>query len=114
MAFIQPKTLVDNSYDDNSVGWGSSGRKLSQLQKSDGAQFVFKDVAEMTVLDLTLEYGRGLAPDNSPNFSSTILTIAPNDESLVPAHQSSLGKNFENFGVSDPGLFDPIIIRLRR
>ena len=59
--FIQPKTLVDNTYGDNSIGWGPaapSGKRhnFKDLLGSDKAQFVFTDGSGNAVLDVTMDY----------------------------------------------------------
>ena len=61
VAFTQPKTLVDNTYGANSIGWGSSApsgknHNFSDLLGSDKAQFIFKNDQGSTVLDVTLDY----------------------------------------------------------
>jgi len=59
--FMQPLTLVDNTYGANSIGWGSaapSGKNhnFKDLVGSDKAQFVFTDGQGNTVLDITTDY----------------------------------------------------------
>ena len=69
MAFVQPKTLVDNSYGpeskdvdathpDHRVGWGSETRTLDKLLGSDKAQIqFFSDTGGSNlVTDVTLDY----------------------------------------------------------
>ena len=61
VAFIQPLTLVDNTYGANSIGWGSaapSGKKhnFKDLVGSDKAEFAFTDGAGNTVLSITMDY----------------------------------------------------------
>ena len=60
--FSQPLTLVDNTYGENSIGWGKgvapSGKNhnFKDLLGSDKAQSVFTDGAGETVLDVTIDY----------------------------------------------------------
>jgi len=61
VAFMQPLTLVDNTYGAGSIGWGDdapSGKNHSfkDITGSDKAQFQFTDNAGNTVLDVTLDY----------------------------------------------------------
>ncbi len=84
VALVLPRTLVDNSYGDNAIGWGSSGSSGTKVQKgkkakgkgkkrgagkkgkgghsfrnllgSDKAQFVFRDGNGDVVLDFVLDY----------------------------------------------------------
>jgi len=62
VAFSQPLTLVDNTYGDNSIGWGKgvapSGKNhnFKDLLGSDKAQFVFTDAAGNVVLDVVMDY----------------------------------------------------------
>ena len=61
VAFMQPLTLVDNTYGAGSIGWGDdapSGKNhnFKDLTGSDKAQFQVTDHAGNTVLDVTLDY----------------------------------------------------------
>ena len=61
VAFLQPKTLVDNTYGANSIGWGASApsgknHNFKDLLESDKAQFQFTDGNGNVVLDVTLDY----------------------------------------------------------
>lgn len=61
VAFMQPLTLVDNTYGAGAIGWGDdapSGKNhnFKDLTGSDKAQFQFTDHAGNTVLDVTLDY----------------------------------------------------------
>jgi len=61
VAFMQPLTLVDNTYGAGSIGWGDdapSGKNhnFKDITGSDKAQFQFTDNAGNTVLDVTLDY----------------------------------------------------------
>jgi len=61
VVFIQPVTLVDNTYGANSIGWGGdapSGKShnFGDLKGSDKAQFTFTDGLGNVVLDVTMDY----------------------------------------------------------
>ena len=61
VAFVQPRTLVDNSYGANSIGWGEdslSGKNHSfkDLKGSDKARFTITDDSGNVVFDFTLDY----------------------------------------------------------
>ena len=60
-AFIQPVTLVDNTYGANSIGWGSSApsgksHNFGDLTGSDKAEFQFTDGSDAVVLNVVLDY----------------------------------------------------------
>lgn len=62
--FSQPKTLVDNTYGANSIGWGSDSltgkdHKFSDLLGSDKASLTLKDGDGNIVYQVTLDYIRG-------------------------------------------------------
>ena len=54
LAFIQPKSLIDNSYGANAIGW-VSGHKLDELHGSDAAHITLTDNGS-TVFDITFDY----------------------------------------------------------
>lgn len=108
VAFIQPTGLVDNSYGAERVGWGSQNHQLKNLQGSDKAQFLFTDDAGGLILDLTLEYGKRTDSSGDPVFSTIIKTINPDDESLILAHESSLGANYAAFNSDYPDFFNSV------
>ena len=60
--FIQPVTLVDNTYGENAIGWGRgvapSGKNhnFRDLEGSDAAEFLFTNGAGQTVLEVTMDY----------------------------------------------------------
>jgi len=59
--FTQPLTLVDNTYGDNSIGWGRSApsgkrHNFRDLVGSDAAQFTFTNALGQTVLDVDVDY----------------------------------------------------------
>ena len=68
--FMQPLTLVDNTYGANSIGWGKnvapSGKNhnFKDLVGSDKAQFVFSDAQGNVVLDITTDYFSETAKDS--------------------------------------------------
>ncbi|TSA44836.1 MAG: PEP-CTERM sorting domain-containing protein [Deltaproteobacteria bacterium] len=55
-AFIQPLQLIDNSYGNTSVGWGSKGHTFGNLTGSDKAQFSFTDGLGTEKLNFYLDY----------------------------------------------------------
>ena len=62
VAFIQPLTLIDNTYGATAIGWGKgtapSGKNhnFRDLVGSDKAQFRFTDAAGKAVLDVFVDY----------------------------------------------------------
>jgi len=62
VALALPTALVDNTYGDNTIGWGKgvapSGKNhnFEDLLGSDKAQFTFTDGAGNTVLDVVVDY----------------------------------------------------------
>ncbi len=122
LAFIQPLTLVDNSYGDNAIGWGNdapSGKhhNFKDLIGSDKAQFVFTDGLGNTALDLILDYAHGCGekPDgksdkNLPPFRSGGVTdgdgkVNVGSASDVKEVATSLQYNWDTFGGTHPELF---------
>lgn len=77
--FTQPRTLVDNTYGANAIGWGKgvapSGKnhKFKDLKGSDKAQFTITDGAENIVFDFTLDYisGSHHAPSGYASLGAT-------------------------------------------
>jgi len=55
VVFVQPVTLVDNTYGANAIGW-PGGHKFDELRKSDMAEIVFKDGDGNVVLDVVVDY----------------------------------------------------------
>ena len=111
VAFTQPKTLVDNTYGDNSIGWGSSApsgknHNFTDLLNSDKAQFVFKNDQGATVLDVTLDYlyqtsstTSGYAAGLGSGKDSEVKT---GSASSVLAASSSLDYNFNRAAGGNP------------
>ena len=61
VAFVQPLTLVDNSYGANSIGWGEDSpsgenHNFKDLKGSDKARFTITDDSGNVVFDFTLDY----------------------------------------------------------
>lgn len=56
VAFIQPLTIVDNTYGANTIGWPGNNHKFKHLHKSDQAQFVITNEAGNVVLDFFIDY----------------------------------------------------------
>ena len=77
--FTQPLTLVDNTYGDNTIGWGKnvalSGKNhnFKDLKGSDKAQFTITDGVENVVLDFTLDY-ISVSDDAPSGFASLGVT----------------------------------------
>lgn len=114
VALILPLSLKDNAYGANSAtGYFSNSGKQSfkTLTGSDSAAFVLKNSSAADVTSFTLDFleGQGIGGSvNGPNFLSG---FTGGDLSLsVPANNvvggaSSMGFNFDTFGVSHPELF---------
>ncbi|GAX62099.1 type IIA topoisomerase (DNA gyrase/topo II, topoisomerase IV), A subunit [Candidatus Scalindua japonica] len=111
LAFIQPLSLVDNSYGDNSIGWGSdapSGKNhnYEDLTESDKAQFVFTDGNDNTVLDIVLDYAHefsgGAVASSVTEGDGKVNTGLSSD---VMATASSLEYNYNIYGSSNTELF---------
>lgn len=107
VAFIQPLTLVDNTYGVNSIGWGSSApsgknHNLEDLVGSDKAQFVFTDGLGNVVLDFTLDYigetAKGSGVYFEPGVTGKDGTVDVGSVSDVKEWGSSLGHNFFDLG----------------
>jgi hypothetical protein len=64
VAYVQNKSLIDNTYGNNSIGW-TPPHKFKHLKSSDKARFRFTDGSNTTVLDFDLDY---LSED--PSFPS--------------------------------------------
>lgn len=109
VAFIQPTSLVDNSYGANAIGWGSaapSGKnhKFEDLVGSDDARFVFIDKSDNIVLDITMDYlhGYGNKKEDPPYTSGGVVdgegnvTFGSAQDVLESA--TSLEYNWVNFG----------------
>ena len=57
VTFVIPKTIDDNTWGTNGIGWGSHTHTLSnELTGSDKANFVFKNAANNTVLNIDQDY----------------------------------------------------------
>jgi len=106
VAFIQPVTLVDNTYGANSIGWGSdapSGKhhSFNDLKGSDKAQFTFTDGLGNVVLDVTMDYitedGAGYSSGGVIDGDGRVNVGSAGD---VKAWGSSLDYNFNVLGHS--------------
>lgn len=106
-----PRTLVDNSYGTNSIGWGSSApsgknHNFKDLVGSDDAQLLFKD-GSTTLLDMAMDYLHEFKVN--PLFASGGVTDGEGKVSTTTADileaESSMGFNYATFGVSNPELF---------
>lgn len=108
VAFVQPLTLVDNTYGDNTVGWGKgvapSGKNhnFEDLLESDKARFVFTDADGNTVLDITLDYiaetSAGSGVYRSPGVAGSDGAVDTGSADDVKEWGSSLDYNFNTLG----------------
>jgi len=103
--FMQPLTLVDNTYGANSIGWGKnvapSGKNhnFKDLVGSDKAQFVFTDGQGNTVLDITTDYFSETSKDSGVYDSMGVTgdkdsAVAVGSAADVLEWSSSLDYNF--------------------
>lgn len=111
VAFVQPLTLIDNSYGSNAIGWPGDNHKFNHLIGSDKAEFVFTDGADNTVLEITMDYLHGFGhKKEDPPFHSGGVTdgdgkVDTGSAGDVLAAESSMGLNYATYGVSYPALF---------
>lgn len=112
IAFIQPLSLVDNSYGDNAIGWGAdapSGKNhnFNDLVESDDAQFVFTDSSNNIVLDVVIDYahvyGSGVVASGGVTDGEGKVNVGP--ASAIKEAATSLEYNYSLFGSSNPELF---------
>jgi len=101
VAFIQPTDLVDNSYGENSIGWGKniapSGKNhnFKDLLGSDKAQFQFKNDENEIALDFTLDYLYEADGGYSSGFGGgKDSDVAVGSESGIPEAATSLEYNW--------------------
>jgi len=100
VVFVQPVTLVDNTYGANAIGW-TGGHKLKELKGSDTAQIVFKDGSGSVVLDVTVDY----IDEDGGVYSTGGVTDGDGDVDVgsagdVLAVGTSLDYNFNTLGHS--------------
>ena len=69
LAFIQPKSLIDNSYGDNAIGWGTIDHPLDKLHGSDAAHIVLTNNGS-PVFDITFDYLYSNSKDNPTDWGS--------------------------------------------
>jgi|SaaInl8_200m_RNA_FD_contig_123_12694_length_2305_multi_28_in_0_out_0_2 hypothetical protein len=111
LAFIQPLSLVDNSYGDNSIGWGKniapSGKNhnYKDLTGSDKAQFVFTDGLDNTVLDIVLDYAHASSGSIVASVTEGDGEVNTGNASDVKEAATSLVYNYNIYGLSNPELF---------
>jgi len=106
LAFVQPKTLVDNSYGEYSVGWkpsdptAAAGHAFGDLLESDVARFVFlgSEGSTTTELDVTLDY---LYETGAATYSSGVGGEGGVDVGNVLAAATSLDYNLKKFGTGN-------------
>ncbi|MBU2447491.1 MAG: CIA30 family protein [Bacteroidetes bacterium] len=94
------KTLNDNTYGTNAIGW-KSGHSLDNLLGSDKARFLFKDAMNNTVLEFDMDY-----MSKSNKFTSGYGTLGHTggDGSLIRgnganilSYNTSLNRNFNQY-----------------
>lgn len=106
--FVQPVTLIDNTYGDNSVGWvknvAPSGKhhNFDDLLESDQAQFTILDGDDNVLLDFVFDY-ISRDKDRPSGYGSLGAAgrdgeIIVGDESYLLAWGTSLDYNFNDLG----------------
>ena len=104
IVFIQPVTLVDNTYGANSIGWGAlapSGKNhnFTDLLGSDKAQFQVTDGLGNLLLDVTVDYitakDGGYRSLGVTGGDGVVTVGAASD---VKAYGTSLDYNFNTLG----------------
>ncbi len=108
VSFIQPLTLVDNTYGANSIGWGKgvapSGKnhEFKDIEGSDKAQFTITDGLGNVVFDFTLDYisESGGAPSGFASLGATgdDGTVHAGSTDSLLAWGTSLDYNFNTLG----------------
>lgn len=86
IAFIQPKSLKDNSYGTNSIGWGTIDHTLDNLLGSDRAHIALTDDGG-TVFDITFDYLYNDDEDDPTAWGSGLASSAD----TVDKYDSRLG-----------------------
>jgi len=115
VAFVLPRTLVDNSYGpNNTVDWPRT-HKFEELIGSDDAQFQFHGEDNQgnrcTFLDITMDYlhGFGAKKEDPPFRSGGVIDgegkVTVGSASNIPEAESAMGFNWDTFGEDYPGLF---------
>ncbi len=96
------KTLNDNTYGTNTIGWPGGNHKFNHLVGSDNAHFIFKNASGTTVFDFDLDYLHG---DNSIPSKYRSLGISGGDGKLYTgqaswllSYNTSLNRNLNEFG----------------
>ena len=108
LLFSLPLTLVDNTYGDNTIGWGKgvapSGKNhnFKDLIGSDKCQFVFTNGLGNTVLDMTMDYFSETAKDSGiylcQGATGSDGQVDTGSAADLIAWGSSLGYNFNTLG----------------
>jgi len=96
IAFIQPVTLVDNSYGDNAIGW-PNGHTYKNLKDSDKAQFQIGDASGNLVLDFELDYLK----EDTGSYVSEVRNVRAGLAADVLEHSTSLVYNLSNIDEED-------------
>ena len=91
-SLTQPPTLVDNSYGDNSIGWGSSApsgknHNFKDLTGSDKAQFAITDADGNILLDFTMDY---ISESSSASSGYASLGVSGKDGKVNTGSASSI------------------------
>ena len=100
-----PKTLVDNSYGANAIGWGSVDHPFEKLVDSDQAEFVFSDVNGTTLLEVTVDYLKDGSKDKGPPYDAPVKVGKNDNPAHVLAAATSLLYDWETFGGDYPDFF---------
>ncbi len=107
VAFVQPVSLIDNTYGDNSIGWGNSApsgkhHNFKDLVGSDKARFTFTDGHGNVVLDVELDYiseiGHHTGIYESQGVDGKDGKVYTGSASDVLAWGTSLDYNFNTLG----------------
>lgn len=111
VAFSMPKTLVDNTYGANAVGWPGDNHKFDHLVGSDKTQFTIFGSDGSVILDAYMDYLAGYKSDGSlakkkkdaTSWRSGGVTdkdgsVLTGDGSLVKEAATSLDYNFNQLG----------------
>jgi len=101
VAFIQPTSLIDNSYGANQVGWGvnapsEENHTLKDLTHSDDAEFLFSLGDDIS---FTIDYADDKVSNSADLFQAT---VGGDDASKVTEASSSLEYNWTLYGTTDP------------
>jgi len=115
VAFALDRSVVDNSYGNTAIGWGSdapSGKhhNFEDLVGSDKARFVFQDTGGAVLFDVTMDYlhGLGSKKENPPYIGGVTggdFRITTGNVGDVLGSSTSLVYNWDTFGSTYPSFF---------